>query len=328
MEDKITIGFCGDVMLGRKVDEMIGQAGYYYPWGNMLPIMQQTDFNIANLETALTTSHHRVRKTFNFKAAPDRVATLKAGNIHAVNLANNHILDFSVSGLTDTIHALQEADIKYVGAGRSRAEARQPAFITYRGSRIGLLGFTDNEPGWRAGLSAGTNYLDPFDTRDRLHALLAVEQLAREADLAIVSIHWGPNMRDKPDPAFVSLAHEMVEAGADIIHGHSAHIFQGIEVYHDKLILYDTGDYVDDYVTDVFLRNDHSFFFMAEASGKEVIRLQLVPVVISNCQVNMAPAADSSRAIRRIQRLSRPWQTDISPEGEIVLKKTGALNEL
>ena len=148
---KLIIGFAGDVMLGRNVNEQIRNSDFGYVWGNVLPLLKSTDINIVNLEAAITSHTKRAVKTFNFKTDPEHVEVLKTAEIHAVNLANNHVLDFGIPGLLDTLLVLSAAGISYAGAGKNEAEARQPAILTARDIRIALLGLTDNEPGWKAG---------------------------------------------------------------------------------------------------------------------------------------------------------------------------------
>ena len=320
--DHINIGLAGDVMIGRTVDEIISRYGYAYPWGNMLPLIRSTDITIINLETTLTNSNKIVDKTFNFKASPDKIKTLTEANITAVNLANNHILDFSEEGLIETIRMLETANIKYTGAGMNDWEAARPIILTCRNRKIGMLGFTDNEPRWRATPSqSGVNFINIFNHADQERALTSIQELKKEVDIAIISIHWGPNMKEKPDNAFVEFAHQMISHGADIIHGHSAHIFQGIEIFKNKLIIYDTGDFVDDYVVDRFLRNDLSFFYMVKIDKNEIYRLQLIPARISNYRMNYALGSDSRWCIERIQELSRDFGTQVSSTGEVTLKK-------
>jgi poly-gamma-glutamate synthesis protein (capsule biosynthesis protein) len=317
-DDILTIGLAGDVMIGRGVDPMITQYGYAYPWGTVLPILRQTDINIINLETALTHSNHKVQKVFNFKATPDKVQTLVEAHITLANLANNHILDYSEEGLAETIYALSAAGIQHVGAGMDDYEAARPEIISKKDVRLGLLGFTDNEPSWKAGEEkCGTCYINVSKTKDREVALTAIRQLKEITDCVTVSIHWGYNMVEKPSSAFIGFAHQMIDAGADIIHGHSAHIFQAIEVYQQKLILYDTGDFVDDYIVDEDLRNDRSFLFLTRVDKNEIIELKLVPVAISACQVNLAEEDDYKWSIRRMQQLSARFGTEINNYGEV-----------
>ena len=319
-DDLITIGLAGDVMIGRGVDAAISNKGYVYPWGDVLPLLRNMDINIINLEAALTHSDKRVFKTFNFKATPDKIKTLTEASITAVNLANNHILDFSEEGLAETIQALDGANIKHVGAGMNEEEAQKPVLLSKKDIRIGILGFTDNEARWKAGaFSSGTNYISIYSKEDCNKALIAIANLRKETDFVIVSIHWGPNMNQEPDRHFIDFAHSMIDQGADIIHGHSAHNFQGIEVYNHKLILYDTGDFVDDYAVDPIFKNDHSFFFKVTLSRERIEKLELIPVLISNYQANLATAKDFKWCIDRMQYLSAKFGTKMSDRGEVFL---------
>ncbi|MDN3656584.1 CapA family protein [Ferruginibacter paludis] len=321
MNDKLIIGLAGDVMIGRSVDPVISTEGYSYVWGNMLPLLRGTDLNIINLETTLTSSEKKVSKVFNFKAAPDKVKSLTEAHITFANLANNHILDYSEEGLKETLQVLHNADIQYTGAGMNQQEAERPCFFAKNNLRLGLLGYTDNEPGWSAGISkSGINYINVSAKKYRQKVLEAIVRVRTETDIVVVSMHWGPNMRQEPSDEFIAFAHDMVEMGADIIHGHSAHIFQGVEVYHNKLVLYDTGDFVDDYVADPILKNNLSFLFRIEMTGKGIEKLTLTPALIGNYQVNQATGKNYEWSIKRMQQLSVRFGTTVSDTGEVMIK--------
>ncbi|MGE5107422.1 MAG: CapA family protein [Sphingobacteriales bacterium] len=319
-DDKIIIGLTGDVMIGRNVNTVIKGKGYLYPWGNVFPLLKKTDINIINLETTLTNSSKKVFKTFNFKADPDRVNTLTEANITLANLANNHILDFSEKGLTETIQTLDAAKIKHTGAGINDKEAAKPVILRGKNIIIGVLGYTDNEPRWKATASrSGVNYIHTSNKEDRKRVIKDIIQLRKLTDFIIVSIHWGPNMKESPEKLFIDFAHEMTEQGAGIIHGHSAHNFQGIENYYNKFILYDTGDFVDDYMVDPVLKNDHSFFFCVEATKSGIKKIELYPVLISNCQVNLATGEDYKWCFHRIQKLSAEFGTELYDRGNKIV---------
>jgi len=246
-----TIAFMGDVMIGRMINEVIVSKDYAYPWGNTLPLLQETDLRILNLETTLTTHNKKNIKVFNFKALPDRVKTLKQAGIDIVNLANNHTLDFKEEGLAETIATLDAANILHIGAGNNSLQAQKPVIITKNNINIGIIGYTDNEPTWKAAENKpGTNYIRVGDIQTITHQITS---LRPQVDILIVSSHWGPNMQQRPSEEFVQFAHDIIDAGADIIHGHSSHVFQGIEVYKNKVIMYDTGDFIDDYAVDPIL---------------------------------------------------------------------------
>ncbi|MBS0652878.1 MAG: CapA family protein [Verrucomicrobia bacterium] len=294
----LTIGLGGDLMIGRLVDQFLDHRSPSYVWGDLHPLLAKMDFNLVNLETALTHSKKLQIKVFNFKADPKKVAVLKEGPIHAVNIANNHILDFSEEGLRETLQTLDAAKILHIGAGKDLSEAAKPAIFEKKGIKIGLIGCTDNEPDWKAGASQpGINFVDVGD----LEALRGpIATLRKQVDLLILSIHWGPNMRRRPPSHFRDFAHALIDLGVDIIHGHSAHIFQGVEIYKQKLILYDTGDLADDYAVDSELRNDLSFFFIVKADKKKLLSLQMVPTAISDFQVNLCHESESMDLMEKL----------------------------
>ncbi|MEI6950627.1 CapA family protein [Paraflavisolibacter sp. H34] len=313
---QILMGFTGDVMIGRTVDRVISREGYAFPWGDVLPLLRTTDLNIINLETTLTTSTREASKVFHFKASPDRIRCLQIAGVGVANLANNHILDYEEEGLFETQRQLEGAGIRYAGAGANEEEAARPVLLTVRGLRLGILGATDNEKRWKAGpAQSGINHISLLNEHDRERLLATLRALRPQVDLLVVSIHWGPNLQETPRGETVSFGREMIRNGADIVHGHSAHNFQGIEVYNGKLILYDTGDFVDDYAVHPDLQNDHSFLYLVTAGPGGLERLQLVPVLIDGCQVNRAHDFDYTWCIRRIQQLSAPFGTKISEEG-------------
>lgn len=295
----ILIGFCGDVMIGRLVNEHLNNVPSEYIWGNVLPLLKSTDFNIANLETALTVSEKEVPKVFNFKADPSKIQSLLDGGISAVSLANNHVLDYSKEGLFETLETLDNAGILHVGAGKNSQEAKQPVILEKLGIKIGILAYTDNEPTWIAKNDIpGTNYITIGDIEVVKNDIINIR---KQVDVLVVSIHWGPNMRERPPQYFIQFAHQLIDSGVDIIHGHSAHIFQGVELYKNGLIMYDTGDFVDDYFVDPMLRNDRSFFFAVEVDKTGFQSLQLIPTLIGDFQVNLATEQDKSEAISRMK---------------------------
>lgn len=308
-KNSLKIGFSGDVMIGRLVDEHMEKVPPEYIWGDLLSLFKQNDINLINLEAALTTSEKEVIKTFNFKSHPSHVESLKRASIDIVNLANNHVLDYSEEGLLETLDTLDKAGIKHVGAGRNITEAVEPIILEKKGIRVGFLGCTDNEPGWIATKSKpGVRYISVGDVEEIKED---IQKLRKQVDLLILSIHWGPNMRERPTRSFINFAHHLIDLGVDIIHGHSAHIFQGVEIYNKKLILYDTGDFVDDYYVDPVLRNDRSFFFIVEANKQGVLSLQLIPTLISNFQVNHAPIDITKASLQRMSELSLEFKTSL-----------------
>ena len=306
----ITISLAGDTMLGRLVNEKLKDNDYRYIWGNILPALHKNNLNLVNLETTFTKSSKAVPKVFNFKSDPKNVAALIEANIHAVSVGNNHILDFKVEGLQETIQTLDNAKIVHVGAGTNNKQANEPVIIERNGIKVGILGYTDYDHDWAAGPNKpGVNYLGIGDIQKVKED---ISKLRKDVDIIIASIHWGPNMRQRPPKEFQEFAHQMIDAGVDIIHGHSAHIFQGIEQYKGKLILYDTGDFVDDYRIDPKLRNDQSFLFNVTVSKDGIQDLKLLPLIIGNLQVNKATGKEREKIIEKMKKLSAELKTQLT----------------
>lgn len=308
----LVLALAGDVMLGRLVNEHLDHVTPQYPWGNLLHFLHSSDLNLINLENVFTDCEEMVPKVFNFKAKPKHVQTLKEASIQAVNLANNHSLDYTEKGLLDTLRVLDQNGIVHIGAGPDLQSAKKPAKFDIKNFKIGILGATDNEPSWLAGRDhPGTFYLRVGDAKSIEQEIMA---LRNEVDLLILSIHWGPNMREVPTRSFVDFAHRLVDLGVDILHGHSAHIFQGVEVYKNSLILYDCGDFVDDYAVDDYLRNDFTFLFVVEIINRQHWKLYLIPAFISNFQVNRAMGEVQALIMKRMFSLSSQFKTPLIPK--------------
>ncbi len=316
----ITVALVGDVMLGRGVNETLRSMRPEEPWGDVLPALSSADLRIANLECAITGHDRpwtRTPKVFHFRADPRAVEVLRAARIDACSLANNHTLDFEEQGLLDTLRHLEAAGIRYAGAGRAREEAARPAFLTARTNgtrRVALLAFTDNEPPFAAGPDRpGTNYLPVSMEPQVLRRVEAAVEQARGAgaDVVVFSNHWGPNMVERPNQLFRRFARAVIDRGADVYYGHSAHVFQGVEIYKGKLILYDAGDFIDDYAVGERLRNDRSFVFRVSLEGRELRRLQLLPVSLQYARVELARGGEREAILGRMVDLSAEMGTNL-----------------
>jgi poly-gamma-glutamate synthesis protein (capsule biosynthesis protein) len=305
------------VILARGVGAQRARQPAESFWGSVLPLLQSADAVIANLECAVTVhTQHWLKspKVFYLRADPSTIDVLLAARVRCVSLANNHTLDFGEEGLRDTLRHLDAAGIRHAGAGRDLTEAAQPAVIDAAGLRVGIVSFTDNEPAFAAGRhQAGTNYVeidsDPASLARVEQAAARARQLA--ADLVVLSLHWGPNMRRSPSPEFRAFARAAVERGVNLIHGHSAHLFQGVERYRRGLVLYDTGNILDDFPVDPDFRNDWSFVFLVEVDATGLHRLRLVPVRLGYGRVDLATGAEFEAIVERMRSLCAALDTPV-----------------
>lgn len=311
----ISLALTGDVMLGRGVNASLRTVRPEEPWGDVLPLLHAADLRVINLEFAITEHRSpwsRTPKVFHFRADPPSVEVLRAALVDACSLANNHTLDFEERGLLDTLEHLDAAGILHAGAGRDAEEAGRPALLGADRDLVALLAFTDNEPPFAAGPNKpGTNYLPVSLEAGVLDRVEAAVGAAREAGARTVvfSNHWGPNMVERPTELFRRFARAVVDRGADVYYGHSAHVFQGVEIYRGKPILYDTGDFIDDYAVDPNLRNDRSFLFCVGAEAGELRRLELFPVALPYARVELARGSEREAILDRMESLSSEMGT-------------------
>jgi poly-gamma-glutamate capsule biosynthesis protein CapA/YwtB (metallophosphatase superfamily) len=281
-----TLFLCGDVMIGRGIDQVLEHSvapGLHeqhvtdardyvrlaetasgpiprsvesaYVWGAAVPEIERRapDVRIINLETAVTTSADAWRrKEVLYRTHPGNVAVLSAARIDCCVLANNHVLDWGYPGLAETLDAVRAAGIATVGAGRDLAEARAPAIFEIDGGRVIVVGIGSTSAGlpaaWGAAADrAGVNLAAGWSLAPARAVAELVEPLRRPGDVVVVSIHWGTNWGyDIPDGQR-RLARAFIDAGVDVVHGHSSHHPRGIEVYRERLILYGCGDLITDY---------------------------------------------------------------------------------
>ncbi|CAN7390178.1 CapA family protein [Massilia sp. LjRoot122] len=322
MSEPLRLVLGGDLMLGRLVAKAIARHGPAYPLGPIAGLLRAADLRIVNLECAITRSMAHwdgAPKAFYFGAPPEAALTLAGAGIDIASLANNHSLDYGVTGLRDTIAALEGQGIAHAGAGEDLSAALRPALADCRGLRFGMAAFCDHQRDFAAGPAhAGIAWLDLTDevkARETLERALA-PLLAARVDWPILSLHWGPNMAWRPSTAFRRLAHAAVDMGWKIVFGHSAHVFQGIEVRDGCPILYAAGDLVDDYYVDPAFRNDHQLLFELELDGGRLRRILLRPVFIAQCRTSPANTAQAIWIGRRMGALCRELGTRLDTAGQ------------
>jgi poly-gamma-glutamate synthesis protein (capsule biosynthesis protein) len=311
------IGFVGDVMLGRSVNEQWVDGDPEGVWGSTLQRLGDLDGLVLNLECCISDRGHKwPDKTYYFRADPDfAVPALQAANAAVVSLANNHVLDFGETALDDTRTYLADAGVAHAGAGPDRDTAFEPAITDIGELTVATIALTDRYQTYAASeTEAGTAYvaLDSSvpETRQLIETTLA---RARDhgPDLVVASLHWGPNWETAPNENQQTFARWLVEQGVDVVHGHSAHVLQGIEVHQGRPIIYDAGDFVDDYIHKEGLHNKRSALFELIVSEESLEELRLVPVEIEDETATMADEAATAWARDAIRERSEPFGTSV-----------------
>lgn len=350
--DLVTVLLCGDVMLGRGVDQIlphpgdpelrepgVGDAGVYvrlaerasgpirwpvsfdWPWGDALRVADDMapDVRMINLECAVTRSDDFAPgKAVHYRMEPANLPCLTAVRPDGCALANNHVLDFGRAGLADTLDWLAGAGLAVAGAGSDLTRAQQPAGIPLPGGGRVLMfscgaassGIPESwvaAPG-RSGLDLLTSLDDT--AADRLIA--RVREAKQPGDIAIVSIHWGSNWGFEVGRDQASFARRLIDAGVDLIHGHSSHHPRPIETYRGKLVLYGCGDCIDDYEGisgyERFRDDLRLLYFATLRRGTgQLSALRMVPMQARKMRLCHARPADSTWLAATLGQISRGY---------------------
>ena len=196
--------------------------------------------SFGNLEGALTYCNEKiVKRGPNLKGTTRTLDVCEQLNVKGLFLANNHIMDFGANGLMETIKHLQNIDVTYCGAGINLFEAVKPIIFDCDSTKVAFLnfGWDVEETVYAKENSAGCAPLD------RNLILSSVRKLHNEVDFVVVSLHWGFEYNRLPMPRDISLAHDIIDAGADLIIGHHPHCVQPVEIYKGKHIYYSLGNF-------------------------------------------------------------------------------------
>ncbi|QCC51804.1 CapA family protein [Halapricum salinum] len=307
------IGFVGDLLLARYVQEK-HRSTPAAVWDEVQGRLDALDTVVGNLECTLTTRGEPwPDKQWRFRGDPDWATTvLKTGNVGAVSLANNHVMDYGPVSVRDTTGALDAAGIAHAGASEDQAAAFAPRTFEAGGLTVALVSYTDRFRPFAAGPdSAGTSYLnmDPRDPATRHRVERSLSQIPQTVDLVVASLHWGPNYEPKTD-RHRRFGRWLIDRGVDVVHGHSAHEIAGIEVYEERPILYDTGTFVSDFTAVEGHRNDLTFLFeVVVDDGLSELRLHPVEVV----EKSVRPAGERGREWlrERVRSRSAQFRTEV-----------------
>ncbi len=306
---------------------------------------------VANLEVPLSDRGHPVPKTINLRAHPSVVDDVRALGVHAVTLANNHLMDYGSEALLDTIAACEQAGIVHCGGGPDLEAASAPAWLTVGEHRIVLLSVSCTipiesdagpaRPGIaplrvRFAFEADVNLLaeqpgtmpwvhswaEPSDQERLCQAIASCR--AEGADAVVVGIHWGvPSYWLSPYQGLLAqyqrpLAHALIDAGAHAVCGHHAHQLHPIEVYRGKPILYSLGNFAFESPGEFPCMEPESV--IARLSFGDRPSCALVPLMIDERGLpRRATGHEADAVLGKVLELSWPFGTEISVQDEIAV---------
>lgn len=228
--------FGGDVMLDRAIRTTMEMQGFDFVLAKLTPTFHTYDMVVANLEGTITTFPTRSVDTawddpnhFTFTFDPSVAAMLYRNNFKIVSLANNHSDDFGLEGVIQTKHYLSEAGIDFFGNTGFEKQPKDRVLIKNETSpSLAFVGYNQ------------------FVTDGLETALDDIKFATTAAELVIVMSHWGPEYEPVANEDIVNEAHQLIDAGADLIIGSHPHVVQQREEYRDKTIFYSLGNFIFD----------------------------------------------------------------------------------
>ncbi len=300
----------GDVLPGCWLDSYLESHGQDYPYTAIAPIFQSASIGLVNLECPLSRRGLRYRKKkFTFRAKPAAAAALYRAGINAVSLANNHMMDFGPTALFDTLDALDQAGVASAGAGANLSEARRPACIYLPGGGfIALLSYSLTYPSafWATAKRPGTALARiPYLQED-------VSSAAAWADLVVVCFHWSGELLTHPRAYQMQYGRTAIDAGAKLVIGTHPHILQGMEWYHNGLIVYSLGNLA--FGGGRSRRAVHSALVKISFDKTEnLLAAWTLPLTVDNLATRFVPAPLSGPpaevVFQMLRRRSQAWDT-------------------
>jgi poly-gamma-glutamate capsule biosynthesis protein CapA/YwtB (metallophosphatase superfamily) len=301
------LALAGDTMLGRGVAEELARRP---PRSLVSPeiaeLTRAADLCVVNLECCISERGEPVPKLFNFRAPPLAVETLVHLGVDCVLLANNHVLDYGIEALSDTFAHLREAGIRWVGAGETVEEARAPVVL----KGLAIVAFSDH------GVSFAARPNRPGIAYTNIRGGLP-DWLFESAPGALVCPHWGPNMTREPLPYVRAAARLLCDVGAGLVAGTSSHVFHGVQ----DNVLYDLGDFIDDYAVEPELRNDLGLLFLVDLDP-DMRRIEAVPIRLEYAYTRLAHGQEADWIRRRFLEACAALGTEASEEnGRLAIAK-------
>ena len=291
-------------MLGRGVAQRLADDPNHTLFApELVDVIREADLFVLNLECCISARGEPTPgRIFHFRAPPWAAETLARLGVDCVTLANNHALDFGPDALLDTLSHLDAAGIRVVGAGTDVERARAPVVLESDGFRLAVIAFSDHPAEYAADADRpGIAYARLQDAiPEWLTTLL-------EVDAVLVAPHWGPNMTVEPGGYIRRAAHGLLDSGATLVAGHSAHVFHGVA----PRVLYDLGDFLDDYRVDRKLRNDLGLLFLVDLAGD---RLEAIPLKLEFTHTRLATGDDAAWIKRRFTLACAAFGTVVTEE--------------
>lgn len=315
MTDSPTVGptvhLCavGDIGLSGRIGDTIRHSAVSDAiLAEVAPLLQKTDISFGNLESPLT---GEIARGQLFSAPITGADMLKKSGFKLIHLANNHVYDYGQAGLVATLDAVRKADLVPLGVGDNPSAAQALVRTDMKGLRIGWLGCGRTLV---SQIDSGPSYWE-FDEQELFSA---IERSRTDVDMLIVSIHIGLMYMDYPRPEHKAMAERLLNAGANLILMHHAHVLQGVQVISEKSVCcYNLGNFLFDWEEGnvkipTMLRGQNEgavFHFVLDRNG--IAQAAALPIWIDDrCTVHWASGMRGVEILNRLVRISRDLDGD------------------
>ena len=343
-----SIALSGDIVPTRPLTAPPASARAVYD------LIHGSDFSVGNFEMPLTDRGARVQKLLNIVAPASLAEDVPVLGFDVLTIANNHAVDYGWEGLLDTRNGLEAAGIAVVGAGATRDAAACLHVSAVQGQRIGVIAFSCLTPTGmsasadRPGLSpihVQTSYeIDPWyqmeepgdpsvvrirtEVRpdDLAWATAAIATAKATCDLLIVTIHWGFGSGEALAEYQLPLGRALIDAGADIVHGHHPHAIHGIGFHAGKPIFFGAGTFIGQ---QIFLdaspqvrtlwagMSPDGYVALLDWADGSIAGIALHPTTLDAARLPLLADGDiADRIAERLERLSAPLGAVILRNGK------------
>lgn len=298
--DMNKISFVGDVSLADNwyIAPNYDKGGINNILSNEVLDIMKESVMIVNSEFTVSNRGSKIpNKMYTFRAKPDRLSIYKEMGVDLVTLANNHVYDYGSIAFNDMLEAFNEYDIPHIGAGHNIDEASKPYYFIVNGYKIAFLNANRSEKNiLTPGASKDSEgVFRCYETTDMINKIKSVRDTS---DYVVAIIHYGLENSHKLESEQVSSSKEYIDAGADMVVGHHAHVLQGIEFYNHKPIIYNLGNFlfncekVDTAIFQAILDDNGNFSYY------------IIPALQENSKTILLDGVDKKRVINDINSYS------------------------
>ncbi|MBF0227788.1 MAG: CapA family protein [Desulfobacterales bacterium] len=284
-DDSIKLIFTGDIMLERNVKKMIDaqwtssdlSQRYSFPFLKIADYLKSGDLTFGNLESIISDKgEKKVPWPFccSFRAETDAMYGLLFAGFDVVSTANNHSADYGKDAFIDSLYRLDQAGLTYCGGGTTKEKAHSPAIFNVKNTKIAYLAYTNVGNTWwdKEDIKSNVAWLDAESLKTDIYNAIP------QADIIIVSMHFGVEYQTEPNNSQKELAQLAIDSGASLVIGHHPHVTQPVEAYKNGYIAYSLGNFVFDQSNEDTHRG---LVIEAEIVNNQIVNLKAVDILIN-----------------------------------------------